>query len=489
MSAKIQRALSDAGWESIGDIQGYSHYAKGAHEIAHRLNSDGSHYFKHFNDLTNSNNLEFGGDSQQEDDILHHITSTSGHDVSGGKMKAPKNVNEAAESLVSSMSVGAALDIESSFKEVLSQKVLSAIEDRRPEVLDSMFDTEGNYQRESFTPDEEDPQRRKANYGYPYGWNNQSGDNFLNGQEPEEDEEEEEDEEGGGDEGFDGGGAMSEAANWPRKAHSIHSDIEDAGYTYQRTNGKFHVYENPDGDQIRHSFPTLNGNHSFAHYDLNGHPLFKSSNTGDTDIKEHLKKVKKPSHGSPADPPVDPRVKDPRMGVRESSGWKEEKDAGSSGWLERRHKAADASGNVWKYEDARGVEKHGYLSGYSDFGGTDHIQWMRDHKTGQLDLVSGSRLKAANIVPRSKKAELLGLKVESCISESQTYGTPGCKGCENDTYNGVCMDCTRARAKSATTRGGCKCGSKKVPSTVKSNGLGRSWISCDRCLGQIKQLS
>ncbi len=34
----------------------------------------------------------------------------------------------------------------------------------------------------------------------------------------------------------------------------------------------------------------------------------------------------------------------------------------------------------------------------------------------------------------------------------------------------------------------CRCGSKKDPTEVRSVGS-RSWISCFRCLGQIKQLS
>ncbi len=80
-----------------------------------------------------------------------------------------------------------------------------------------------------------------------------------------------------------------------------------------------------------------------------------------------------------------------------------------------------------------------------------------------------------------ERQKYLGLK------EDKSYSTPGCKGCENDTYNGVCMECTKARAKAAGG-GGCKCGNKKVPTDVKKSGS-RSWISCHRCLGQIKQLS
>jgi len=53
---------------------------------------------------------------------------------------------------------------------------------------------------------------------------------------------------------------------------------------------------------------------------------------------------------------------------------------------------------------------------------------------------------------------------------------------------GVCLPCTMARAKAATTGGKCKCGRKRRPREA-SNGLGRRWLACDRCLGSIRQLS
>lgn len=61
----------------------------------------------------------------------------------------------------------------------------------------------------------------------------------------------------------------------------------------------------------------------------------------------------------------------------------------------------------------------------------------------------------------------------------------------------ICMDCVRARQKAAMGKG-CKCGRKRRESEVKHagginiNGTmrgGRSWISCLRCLGQVRQLS
>jgi hypothetical protein len=50
---------------------------------------------------------------------------------------------------------------------------------------------------------------------------------------------------------------------------------------------------------------------------------------------------------------------------------------------------------LWSYQDARGVEHLGHFATFTDFGGTDVTYYFRDCETGQLDLVSGSRLKKA----------------------------------------------------------------------------------------------
>ena len=69
-----------------------------------------------------------------------------------------------------------------------------------------------------------------------------------------------------------------------------------------------------------------------------------------------------------------------------------------------------------------------------------------------------------------------------------------CEGCGDSFRNfldqhPVCMDCVRARHRAATTtRGGCKCGRKARPTEEKAVGS-RRWISCFRCLGQIRQLA
>ena len=52
---------------------------------------------------------------------------------------------------------------------------------------------------------------------------------------------------------------------------------------------------------------------------------------------------------------------------------------------------------------------------------------------------------------------------------------------------GPSMEVVRARHRAVVDRR-CRCGAKKDPTAVKRIGS-RSWISCHRCLGQIKQLS
>jgi hypothetical protein len=57
----------------------------------------------------------------------------------------------------------------------------------------------------------------------------------------------------------------------------------------------------------------------------------------------------------------------------------------------------------------------------------------------------------------------------------------------NETILGPSFETCRARQRAAFGKG-CKCGKKKDPTEVKQIGS-RRWISCHRCLGQIKQLS
>jgi hypothetical protein len=66
---------------------------------------------------------------------------------------------------------------------------------------------------------------------------------------------------------------------------------------------------------------------------------------------------------------------------------------GSPEWL-----AAKSKGPKWEYQDALGIVRQGYMEKFSEHGGTDVTYWFRDHETGSLDLVSGSRLKAAHVI-------------------------------------------------------------------------------------------
>ncbi len=57
----------------------------------------------------------------------------------------------------------------------------------------------------------------------------------------------------------------------------------------------------------------------------------------------------------------------------------------------------------------------------------------------------------------------------------------------NETVYGPSMATVKARHRAVLTHR-CGCGKLRDPSDVKRVGS-RSWISCNRCLGQIKQLS
>lgn len=76
---------------------------------------------------------------------------------------------------------------------------------------------------------------------------------------------------------------------------------------------------------------------------------------------------------------------------------------GSKEWLD-----AKSSGPMHKYEDSTGKMHHGYMEQYLDHGGSDHTAFMRDHQTGDLHLVSGSRLKSMGVVSAEEKAKVQG---------------------------------------------------------------------------------
>lgn len=96
-------------------------------------------------------------------------------------------------------------------------------------------------------------------------------------------------------------------------------------------------------------------------------------------------------------------------------------------------------------------------------------------------------------------AEIHEVSLEYCYElydrmRAEREGIMNCEGCDKplspvDVAGGytVCFGCTRARHK-AVLRRKCCCGRDRRPTGVMRIGS-RSWISCRRCLGQIKQLS
>lgn len=61
---------------------------------------------------------------------------------------------------------------------------------------------------------------------------------------------------------------------------------------------------------------------------------------------------------------------------------------GTPEWL-----SAAKDNPVWRYADAQGVVREGFMQRYIDLGGTDHLAYMYRCDGGRLDIVSGSRLK------------------------------------------------------------------------------------------------
>jgi len=52
----------------------------------------------------------------------------------------------------------------------------------------------------------------------------------------------------------------------------------------------------------------------------------------------------------------------------------------------------------------------------------------------------------------------------------------------------VCLDCTKARARTASNHGRCSCG-RKARAGKMAKTFSRKWTPCLRCLGTIKQIS
>jgi hypothetical protein len=79
--------------------------------------------------------------------------------------------------------------------------------------------------------------------------------------------------------------------------------------------------------------------------------------------------------------------------------------------------------------------------------------------------------------------------------EESEIKIPDCEGClkEMDTMGflqgyTICMDCVKARHKTVLRLGKCVC--RKADKRPRETGnKSRKWLSCDRCLGTIKQLN
>jgi hypothetical protein len=52
---------------------------------------------------------------------------------------------------------------------------------------------------------------------------------------------------------------------------------------------------------------------------------------------------------------------------------------------------------LWQYETVHGLAVRGHVEKTSDHGGTDVTYFMR-RETGEIDVLSGSRLKAARVL-------------------------------------------------------------------------------------------
>jgi hypothetical protein len=85
---------------------------------------------------------------------------------------------------------------------------------------------------------------------------------------------------------------------------------------------------------------------------------------------------------------------------------------------------------LWRYEDARGVERLGHFEGFTDFGGTDVPYRFRDCASGELSVVSGTRL---------RRAERIWHDCERCVR-------PSCPRCGQTTVAEaeVCASCREA---------------------------------------------
>ena len=77
-------------------------------------------------------------------------------------------------------------------------------------------------------------------------------------------------------------------AREPQKNTGVHERLKRHGFEYKGTKNGFRTYTQGE-HEVKHKFPTLNGNHSFKHT-KGPKTVMHSANTGDTEIQDHLDK-------------------------------------------------------------------------------------------------------------------------------------------------------------------------------------------------------
>ncbi len=422
-------------------------------ESEHTLDSIDAELRKHRRDVFNGDD-EVAANAEKEIQRLHKIRATiPDPERESARVKrddAFRFRTESTEELVNAIADKSAMRIDSSFKEAISARVLDAISDRKQEIASSMVDSQGRFQREEWVKDRTtlNETGNGAPAACPHCLKKVSGKGVYHNppkvkielgidqpgfyhakcykeKNPDAVVESTEDE-----------SALNEmAVPWPDKAPQLKD--------YKKTDPGSNVWLHPDG----HRFEKNPQTGELIHYPA-GSTKGKKFGPND-DVHPYLMKL----HQG-----FDDKVKQYDADASRSFGDD----------MRLRHKMG---GVDYAYKKAR---KAGTLTP------EDHAKMAVDYKAMHRAVMNGQA--------RERKVARAKYDAFNSVKESAAYGTPGCKGCESDTYNGVCMDCTRARQKAATSRGGCKCGGKKVPSEVKQMGS-RKWISCERCFGQISQLS
>ena len=139
--------------------------------------------------------------------------------------------------------------------------------------------------------------------------------------------------------------------------------------------------------------------------DAKGHGSEKRGGVSDADISQYNKIIQKNSERQAASSPL-ARANAPdgpkpgplavsaashQAGVQSVNA---NPQPGTQAWLD-----AKRGGPRWTWQDATGTQREGYMHTFSDRGGTDVSYFMHRDPGGQLDVVSGQRLKDAHTIP------------------------------------------------------------------------------------------